>query len=178
MQRGHDEWGMRLPAFPGSGSMLRRILTYLGLMLGVLAFAGLFAVIFGNSIELTCLRAGTERPTCRITRALLGRVPLSSRTMVGVTGVELERDCDDSCSYRAILVASNGDRVAVNFVGTDDFDGVQRQVDGISGFLASSDASYHLEVPVAWWVLWLVGGLSAIGAAVLVGNFLAQSLQR
>ena len=158
--------------------MARRILIYLAMVLGVAAFAGLFAVIFGNSTEVSCRRVDGQRPGCQITRALLGRYPISSQTVSDVTDVELDRDCDDGCTYRALLVSSNGQKVPVNPVSTDDFDGVHMQIEGIGTFLAGNAPSYRLEVPVAWWVVWLTGGLGVVGLFVLALNFVMDSIRR
>ena len=154
--------------------MTRRILIYLALVAGVIAFSGLFVFVFGNSIEVSCAREAGQAPNCRITRALLGRVPIYKHDVLGVTEIQLDEDCDDGCSYRAVLVTASGEGVPLNPVYTDRGP-VLRQMDAFEPFLNGSDSSLHYEEPVPWWVVALTGGLGLMGIAILAVNFLRES---
>jgi len=154
--------------------MARRLLIYVAVMAGIAAFSGLFILIFGNSIEISCARDAGQAPACRITRMLLDRVPLYSRDLQGVTDVELDESCDDSCAYRALLITSAGEAVPLNDVYTDSGP-VLRQIDALSGFLHGTDTSFEYMVPVSWWVVVLVVGLGLMGMAIVAGSFLKES---
>lgn len=156
--------------------MMRRILTYLAMLAGVAAFSGLFVVIFGNSTRVSCARDTGQAPNCRITKALLGKVPVSSRDILGVSDIQLDRTCDDSCAYRAVLVTAGGEGIPLNEVYTDK-DPVLRQMDAFSTFLNGSSTSFEYEEPVPWWVVALTGGMGLIGMAVLAANFIRDSLR-
>lgn len=153
--------------------MLGKILKYLLLVAGTVAFFGLFVVIFGNSTELTCARIAGENPTCRINRLFMGRYQTSSRIVEDVTDAVIEEDCDDGCSYRPVLYTAGGQGIPLNDVYTD-WGPVKKQVDEIDGFLASGGTSYQLKIPVPWWVMILVGGMGAVAAAVLAVSFMRE----
>ena len=157
--------------------MTRKVLTYLAMAAGVFVFAGLFVLIFGNSIEVTCGRETAQAPNCRITRLLLGRVPVSNHDVLGVTDIQVDEDCDDGCSYRAVLVTASGEGVPLNFVYTDRGP-VMRQIDAFEPFLNGSATSFHYEEPVPWWVVALTGGLGLMGIVMLAMNFLRDSMSR
>jgi len=153
--------------------MIRRVLTYLGVLFGIVAFSGLFMVLFGNSIELSCSRNG-RTVTCQIDRKFLGRYPVSRETVEDVADVQLQEDCDEGCSYRAVLITSDGRAVPVNAVYTDGGP-VGRQVGSIKSFLAGGQPRLDLEIPVAWWALLLAGGFGTAGLFGLIASFLSQS---
>lgn len=153
--------------------MTRNVLVYLGVAAGIAAFSALFVLIFGNSIEVHCLREAGREPNCRITRRLLGQVPLSNRDVLGVTAVQMDETCDDGCSYRAILVTSAGEGVPVNDVYTDR-DIVLRQMDALEGFLGDTQPSFQYEEPVPWWVVGMILVMGLVGLAVVAGNFLRR----
>lgn len=156
--------------------MIGRILKYLLMIAGTVVFFGLFVVIFGNSIELTCARVAGQNPTCKISRMFLGRYQISSRIVENVTDVEVEEDCDDGCSYRPVLYTAGGQGVPLNDVYTD-HGPVRRQVDDIDGFLASDASSYQMTIPVPWWVMVLLGGMGGVTVAVLAISFIREAMR-
>jgi len=99
--------------------MLRRALIHLVMMAGVLAFAGLFILLFGNSLDVSCIRLPGQNAVCTFSKALLGQIPVSTRTVADVVDVEKDRSCDGDCSYRALLGTSSGQKAAVNEVFTE-----------------------------------------------------------
>ena len=157
--------------------MFQKILIYLAMMLGVLAFSGLFIVLFGNSHEVYCVRPTGQNPVCRISTALLGRIPMSTRAIADVVDVQQEKSCDSDCAYRAVLVTASGQRVPVNEVYTDRGP-VSDQMTEIRAFLDGAAPTYVNEEDVPWWVVALSGGLGLIGAAVLAFNFFAGLSKR
>jgi hypothetical protein len=156
--------------------MIRRIGIYLGLLAGVAVFAGLFVVIFGNSTKVECARDAGQAPNCRITKSLLGQVQVSSRDILGVTDIQLDRSCDDGCSYRAVFVTAGGEGVPLNDVYTDQGP-VMKQMEAFSGFLNGGGTAFEYEEPVPWWVVALTGGMGLIGMAVLAVNFVRDSMR-
>jgi hypothetical protein len=156
--------------------MPRKILIYLSVLLGIVAFAGLFIILFGNSTEIYCVRAADGYPACRITKVLLGKVPVSTRTITDVTDVQLDESCDDGCSYRAVLVSANGRSTPVNDVYTDRGP-VLEQIDGMRDFLEGTASSYQRVEPVPWWVVALTGGMAIVGMVLLALNFVREARQ-
>jgi len=154
--------------------MTRRILIYLAVMAGIVTVSGLLIVIFGNSIEVSCARAGGQAPNCRITKVLLGQVPVSSLDVPGVIDVQPDETCDDGCSYRAVLLTSGGSAVPVNDVYTD-YDIVMRQIEAIGGFLDGTAGTFAYVEPVQWWVVVMVLGMDLAGAIFVVVRFLNES---
>ena len=151
--------------------MGRRILVYLAVVAGIVAFAGLFVVIFGNSIEVQCVRETGREPGCRITRKLLGQFPISNRDVLGVTDVQLDETCDDGCSYRAVLVTSSGESVPVNDVYTDRGI-VIPQIDALESFVDGTAPSFQYTEPTPWWVVIMLAGMALVGLVIVVANFL------
>ncbi len=101
-------------------------------------------------------------------------MPLSNRDLLGVTDVQLDKTCDDGCSYRAVLVTSSGESVPLNEVYTDR-EIVVRQMDALQPFLDGTATSFEYVEPVPWWVVGLIGGMDLIGLAVVVANFLRSA---
>ena len=151
--------------------MARKLLLYLALIAGIVLCSGIFILIFSNSVEVHCLRESGSEPSCRITRKLMGRIPVSNRDVLGVVDVQVDETCDEGCSYRAELITSNGQSVPINDVYTDRHI-VSRQVDAVDGFLSSSATSLDYTEPVQWWVVWMLAIMDLIGIAVVTANFL------
>jgi hypothetical protein len=156
--------------------MGRKVLVYLAVVAGIVAFAGLFVLIFGNSIEVRCVREPGREPGCRITKKLLGQLQVSSHDILGVTDVQLDETCDDGCSYRAVLLTSSGESVPVNDVYTDRAI-VIRQMDALKSFLGGTALSFQYTEPAPWWVVIMLAGMALVGLVVVAGSFLraAQS---
>lgn len=157
--------------------MIRNLMTYLAVIAGMALFSGLFIVLFANSVETSCVREATGEVNCRITRKLLGRFPLGTRDVLGITDVRIEEDCDDGCSYRLLLITSGGQSTPLNDVYTDRGP-VRRQQEAFSGFLAGTETSFAYKEPVMWWVIFLVGGMDLVATAFIVWNFLRGSRAR
>jgi hypothetical protein len=157
--------------------MTRRVLVYLAVMTGIALISSLLILAFGNSIQISCERSVDKNPTCRITTILLGKWLTSSHTVAGVTGVQMEEDCDDDgCSYRALLETSSGTSVPVNEVYTDEAV-AQRQIEALQGFLGSTQSTFEYTEPVQWWAVVLLIGMDLVGAAIVVGNFLREAMR-
>lgn len=157
--------------------MSGKILIYLAMMVGVLAFSGLFIVIFGNSHEVYCVRPAGQNPVCKISTALLGRIPTSSRAVSDVVDGQEEKSCDSDCAYRAVLVTSSGQRQPVNNVFTEGGP-VLDQITQIRGFLDGGAPTYVYEEGVSWWVVALSGGVALIGVPVLTINLIGSFLKK
>jgi len=74
-------------------------------------------------------------------------------------------DCDEGCSYRAEFVRASGGRVPLNTVYTN-HGPVSRQVSELGAQMASGQRHITFKVPVAWWVVGLIAGLTLPGVAV------------
>lgn len=149
--------------------MARRLLIHMAVAAGILMFSAIFVLVFANSKQVSCRHSGGGDATCSITTALLGRWPTSSRVVAGVTGVEMDKTCDDGCAYRAVLVTSQGERVPLNDVYTD-AEIVRPQVSAVQEFLAGSAPSLEYGAPVPWWVVALMLGLDVVGLGMVVAN--------
>jgi hypothetical protein len=158
--------------------MLAKFLIYLATVVGAIAFAALFIVIFGNSLEVQCARSTDGSSTCKISRALLGKYPLTSSTVTGIVDVKRDESCDaeDGCSYRALLVTSSGQSVPLNDVYTDDAP-VEKQMDAISAFLHGRTDSFDYVEDMPMWVVELSVGLGLMTILIVSVNFIAQLLK-
>jgi len=159
--------------------MFTKILIYLAILVGVIAFFGLFIVLFANSLEVQCARTPDGNPTCKISKALLGKVPLTSHTVTDIVSVKEDESCDaeSGCSYRALLITSSGQSVPVNDVYTD-AGPVQEQMDAINAFLSGQTNSFDYAEDVPWWVVALIGGLGLMTVLILAVSFVSQLLKR
>ena len=153
--------------------MARRVLLYLAVAAGIVLFAALFIFIFANSLQISCRQAGDGEATCSITKAFLGRWPISHHDVMGITGVEMDESCDDGCSYRAVLVTSQGNRVPFNEVYTDAYV-VRPQLEAVQAFLNGSPPTLEYTEPVPWWVVIMISSMAVIGLGVVVVNFLKR----
>jgi hypothetical protein len=154
--------------------MTRRVLVYLAVMAGIAVFSGLMIFLIGNSIRVSCVRPADEKPTCTVTTILLGVRPTSSRIAAGVTRVQMEENCDDGCSYRALLLTSNGEGVPINEVYTDEGP-VSRQIEAVDRFLSGTGTSFEYLEPVTWWAVILIACMDLVGVGIAVGIFLKES---
>ena len=150
--------------------MGRRILVYLAVLSGSLLFWCLFIFLFANSLSVTCIRPPGRNPACKISKALLGTVQISVRTVDDVTGIERDRTCDEGCSYRALLITSSGASVPLNDVYTDEAP-VTKQIASFRSFLDGTAPTYEDTAPVPWWVVALVGALGGIELVWLAVSF-------
>ena len=157
--------------------MFTRFLIYLAIVVGALAFSALFVVIFGNSLEVHCARSTDGSSTCKFSKALLGKYPLTSRTVTGIVDVKSDESCDadSGCSYRALLVTSSGQSVPLNDVYTDEGP-VEKQMDGLSAFLNGQTDSFDYVEDVPWWVVELSVGLGLMTILIASFNFVSRSL--
>jgi hypothetical protein len=157
--------------------MLKTMLINLLIMAGIVCFALIFVFVFGNSIDLKCLRQ-QQGITCQIRKELFGRIPISSRIVTNVTEVQNEGDCsgEDGCSYRPVLVTSSGDSVPVNDVYTDEGP-VTQQVAQIRNFIESNDPNFELKLDAAWWVIILIGGLGLMGLIIVFFSMISTIIK-
>jgi len=147
--------------------MFRKIFVNLMIMAGIVCFAAIFLFIFGNSIDLKCLRTQNQGIACQINKEFLGKFPVSSRIVTNVTDVQNDENCDnDGCSYRPILVTSSGDTVPVNDVYTDGGP-VSQQVSQISSFIQSDQSNFELKLNTPWWVIIMIGSFALIGLVIV-----------
>jgi hypothetical protein len=156
--------------------MFRSILIQIVTLIGIVCFAGLFLLIFADSVDLKCVRQTNGSLTCEIRKEVFGQFPISSNTVTNVKDVQMEQDCsgDSGCSYRADLVTSRGDMVPVNDVYTDEGP-VSQQAAQISDGIHSGQPSFDYHQDTPWWVVFLIGGLGLLGV-IIVGFWLAATL--
>jgi hypothetical protein len=157
--------------------MIKRILVHLAMAIGVVAFSGLFILLFGNRLDVTCIRPAGQNAVCKISKALLGEFPTSTRAVSDVVDVEQDRSCDDGCTYRTVLVTSSGQRVPVNDVFTDQGPVIE-QMSQIRNFLDGVAPAYEYTLEVPSWVVPLMGGLGLVGLAAVGISFVAGFLKR
>jgi hypothetical protein len=154
--------------------MIRSVVTYLAILTGITCFAGLFVLIFGNSTKIVCARESGRPPNCKLTTILLGSVPLRSREVQGVTDVRWDEDCDDGCSYRALLVTESGGSVPIDIVYTN-AGPVERQIDAVSAFLQSDETAFSYSVPVQWWAVIMLAVMELVGVGFVASRFLKEA---
>ena len=157
--------------------MLVRFLIYLATILGAIVFSGLFIVLFGNSLQVQCARPAGGNPTCKISKALLGKYPLTSRTIIDIVDVKEDESCDPDCSYRALLISSSGESVPVNDVYTDQGP-VVNQIDAMKAFLGGQTDSFEYAEDTPWWVVELSAGLGLMIIVILTVSFIARLVKR
>ncbi len=155
--------------------MFTKIIIYLVIVVGALAFSALFVVLFGNSLEVHCARLSDGTLTCTISKALLGKYPLTSHSITGIVDVKSDESCDaeSGCSYRALLVTSNGQSVPLNDVYTDEGP-VEKQMDAVSSVLNGQTDTFDYAEDVPWWVVELSVGLGLMTILIVSVNFVAQ----
>jgi hypothetical protein len=143
--------------------MKNRILPFLAMFFGSLCFGLLFIVIFMNARDISCDRQADQTYTCQFKTLFFGKIQISEREVEGIVDIVKERDsCDDGCSYRAEFVTNTGKREPLSVVWTDEGP-VLEQVNAIGSQIDSGveHIIHHTDPP--WWVLYLVGGLTAMG---------------
>jgi len=141
--------------------MLRKLITFAGVVAAELCFGLIFILIFVNSTEVVCALERDETYTCRIQTLLLGRVRTFDRLVERVVDVVVEEDCSDGCSYRAEFVIADGRQVPVSEVWTDRGP-VERQAAELRQQMERRVNPVLYTAEPAWWVLWLVGGLTVM----------------
>jgi hypothetical protein len=154
-----------------------RTLIHLIILLGILAFCGLFIILLDNSLDVYCIHPADQNAACKISKAFMGRYPVSTRALVDVVDVQKDRSCDDDCSYRALLVTSSGQKVPVNNVFTDEGP-VLEQMASIRAFLDGAEQSFEYKTEAPGWVLTVFGGLGLVGALSVVISFAAGLKKR
>ena len=142
--------------------MIKRVLIFSASVLGTLCLGLVFVVIFVNATEVNCALQPDESYTCQIRTLLLGRVPTFNRRVERVVGITVERDsCDDGCAYRAEFVTADGRQVPLSEVYTDQGP-VQEQASTLGSQIDRRVDPITYTAEPTWWVLWLVGGLTAM----------------
>jgi hypothetical protein len=154
--------------------MLRKIFIFFAVVISELCFGAFFVVIFVNTTHVACALEPDDTYACQIQTLLLGRIPTFKRTVDNVVDIVMERDdCDEGCSYRAEFVTTDGRQVPLSEVWTDQGP-VQQQVSAISSQMGRRVNPLIYDAQPAWWVLWLVGGLTLMGLLlsplVFLGN--------
>jgi hypothetical protein len=138
-------------------------------MAASLGFLALFGVIFANSLTISCIRPPGRNPECRMSKALLGTIPMSTRAVTDIVDVQEDETCDDGCTYRAVLITSNRESYPVNDVYTDEGP-VQEQIASIQAFLHGTNPTYERAEPVSWWIVLVLGGIGVMVVGMLGAN--------
>ncbi len=159
--------------------MLKKILTYLAVILAIFLFAPALIGPFGNSLSVHCVRPPGKNPVCQMRKELLGKFPSSIRTVSDIVDVQKVRSgCSEGCTYRAELITASGAKEPVNEVWTDNDAQVAGQVNGIKAILDGSASSFDYREDAAWWVVWLVVGLVLMVVVMLVISLTGDLLKR
>lgn len=154
--------------------MIKQILVLFLSMLGTVLFAAVFIFIFANSVSMTCQRQGDGSYKCLIEKQLFGKVTISNQVVNGVTSAETEESCDnDGCAYRTDLNSRNGSSTPFNDVYTD-HGPVAQTTAQINSYLQGGGARFSVTDPVQVWVLFLIGGLAAMGLGIEAIMIFAQ----
>lgn len=150
--------------------MIRRIFILFISMLITVLMLGFFTFIFANTVQMLCQYQPDETFNCIIEKRLLGYLPTSRRTVVGVTSARTVESCDsDGCSYRVELQTANG--------GSEPFDDVYTEhnlvnplTDQINKSIRQHDGpSFRVDVGLQWWVVIMLGAMAGISLLVEIG---------
>jgi hypothetical protein len=86
----------------------------------VLILGLVFMFIFGQISELRCEKPQLYVVECALDQKFLGIIPVSSKTFLDVNNAWVETSCDeDGCSYRVVLLTSNGQQPLTNYYSSD-----------------------------------------------------------
>ncbi len=154
--------------------MLRKFIVFLASCFFSLCLGLLFVFIFVNATEVDCNRQPDNSYLCLIRTLLLGKIPTFSHSVEHVVDIKIESDsCDDGCSYRAEFVSADGNQTPLSEVYTDRGP-VSEQVNALRPQLQGhvDQISYRADPP--WWVLLLVGGLTAMSLLLSPLVFLSR----
>ncbi|MCB0195244.1 MAG: hypothetical protein KDJ65_25070 [Anaerolineae bacterium] len=85
---------------------------------GLCVLLGLLIIwLTGQSTHLSCVRVTPTAANCLLQRQFLGVIPAGQRDIANVSGVELQEDCFDSCTYWVELRADK-ERVSLTHFAT------------------------------------------------------------
>lgn len=157
--------------------MWKKLITYFAILASSGCFFLVFVVIFLNATEISCTRQADQTFTCTTQTLLLGKVPTLHREITQVVDVDIFDDgCSDGCSYRAEFITSDGGHVAINEVYTDR-NPVSKRVNDLKSRINSGQPSFEYRIEPIWWVLFLLGGLFLMEAAILTGTMGAGAVR-
>jgi hypothetical protein len=117
----------------------------------VLLISGtLLIFLAGRVTTLSCLRESNQ-VNCSLSSRLLNRYLPQESNVVDLRSVYVEESCDDSCSYRVILVNPAGE-VPLTSTLDSDKSGEQSKVNQINQYLQNtSQASFVLVSEAGLW---------------------------
>lgn len=142
--------------------MIKRTFVWLLSVVGVVCFGLIFIAVFGNSTEIECTLGEVERYRCQTRTLLLGEVPIFERVVEDVVDIKVQvDDCFEGCSYRAEFVTANGEQVPLSSIWTEEADAAE-PVHLIGLEFGRRAATIEYTIEPFWWVLWLIGGVSAV----------------
>ena len=150
--------------------MLGRIFTlFFSMVITVVVFA-VFMFIFANTTQMLCRAEQDNTFTCVIEKRLLGYLPTSRRTVVGVTAAQTVESCDsDGCSYRVELQKASGGSEPFDDVYTDRYI-VNPLTEQINKSIRQHDGpTFRVDAGLQWWVVVLLSAFAGVGLLVEIG---------
>lgn len=151
--------------------MIKRIFILSLSMLGTILFFGLFIFLFANTLQMLCRLEPDKTFTCIIEKRLLGYLPTSRRTVVGVRSAQTVQHCDsDGCSHRVELQTANGGSEPFDDVYTDRFlvnPITERINEKINTTIRQGDKpTFSEEVGLQWWLIIMLCVMAGISLLV------------
>jgi hypothetical protein len=147
--------------------MLRRVFILFFSMITTVIMFAVFMFFFANTVQMLCRAEQDKTFTCIIEKRLLGYMPISRSTIVGVTAARTVESCDsDGCSYRVELQTASGGSEPFDDVYTDRYL-VNPITERINKSIRQQDgATFREEIGVQWWVVILLSALAGISLLV------------
>lgn len=145
---------------------MNKLFLYFGILLSSLCFFAVFAIFGLNGTLATCTSQSDGTYTCKIQTLFLNQIPLFSREIEGITGVETVSDgCFEGCAYRTEFITDHGG-VALSETYTDEFV-VDPQTAELNSLIQSGQPSFEFKRDPLWWLLYLVCGLGIMEFVVV-----------
>ncbi|MCB0165673.1 MAG: hypothetical protein KDI79_15690 [Anaerolineae bacterium] len=113
---------------------------------------GLFIIwLTGQSTQLSCVRLTPSKANCLLERQFLGVIPAGQRDIANVSGVELQEDCFDGCTYWVELLTDE-ERVSLTRFATYSRRRAKLDEQALAQFLADHSVTTFQHTSQPEWI--------------------------
>jgi hypothetical protein len=115
---------------------------WVGLLIGFIVFTavGIFITyLVGLVSTLECSKATGGKATCTLTTSFMNLHTVKQQSIQELKSAYMDESCDDSCTYRVILVTGYGDQPLTSSLDSD-HSGKQRMIDQVNKFTSNPDS--------------------------------------